>query len=633
MYTGIKRYCTFNANLIECKLDSTPIHARHEMRVKYVVWLVLALLAGLFLTLLTRRTTPLAANSNTGGGYVLSYFGDVRNGLPTDPAHWQQVSARLVPGEVVDRSGSSGAKLSAVPPLLKNGGRVTIRWSGVPADPSKHGREDWVGLYCPCSAHSQDFIDYFWTNRSQTHSRGYGSTEVTLYSLRTECELRYFSSSITGTELLAVSGVVGFVGGAKAPLHAHLALTGRSTEMRVQWTSGDTATPTVFYGSTESQLTRKAVGVSRTYNNSDMCGPPANLSRFFIPPGHMHDVLLTGLEPGKRYFYQCGSDTIRSAVRSFRAQLPAGSRTPFKFVAFGDMDTTPAAVTTAELVRQEVEGGASFVLCVGDLSYALGVAYRWDVWMSLTESFASRAPFMISVGNNDQNTMVGGAKDPSHVPDNGFHPPWGNYGHDSGGECGVPLYRRFHMPDHGHAPWWYSFNYGLVHFTILSTEHDFTRGSEQRRWLEQDLRSVDRRVTPWLIVGAHRPMYSSELYPVDAKVCDGVRSSLEDLFHQYRVELAVWGHYHAYQRTCAVYQNQCSPGGTVHIVVGTGGAMKDSAGIRQDSWSEHFEAEYGYGHVSVVNHTALLWEFVRDSDKTVSDSVWVKKSNDFHIML
>lgn len=595
------------------------------------MWLVLALLAGLSLVLLAWEAPPRAASSSTGGKvhHLLSYFGNVvadyDGGLPTDPAHWQQLYTRLVPGgEVVDRR-SSEAKLSAVPALLENGDRVTISWSGVPAaSQSKPGREDWVGLYCPRSAHSRDFIDYFWANRSQTHSYGHGSTEVTLYSLRMECEFRYLSSSATGAELLAVSEVVSFVGGAKAPLHAHLALTGRSTEMRVQWTSGDTATPEVFYGSSEFQLARTAVGVSQTYTNADMCGPPANLSRFFVPPGHMHDVVLTDLEPGRLYYYQCGSNSIRGAVRSFRAGLPAGDSTPFRFVTFGDMDTTRAAVITAGLVKQEVEGGASFVLNLGDLSYASGVAYRWDIWMSLMEPFASLAPHMISVGNHDQNTLVGGAKDPSHMPR--FHPPWSNFDHDSGGECGLPMYQRFHMPDdRGHAPWWYSFDHGLVHFTVLSTEHDFTAGSEQWRWLEQDFKSVDRRTTPWLIVGGHRPMYTSELYPVDSKVCEGIRNALEDLFHRYRVDLAVWGHYHAYQRTCAVYKYQCSPGGTVHIVVGTGGSMRDDAGIRQVSWSEHFEAEHGYGRVSVVNRTALLWEFVRNSDKTISDSVWIKK--------
>lgn len=68
-------------------------------------------------------------------------------------------------------------------------------------------------------------------------------------------------------------------------------------------------------------------------------------------------------------------------------------------------------------------------------------------------------------------------------------------GNDSGGECGVATARRFTMPgatlsavaednDENHswrenAPFWYSFDYGSIHFVMLSTEHDVTPGSHQ----------------------------------------------------------------------------------------------------------------------------------------------------------
>lgn len=51
---------------------------------------------------------------------------------------------------------------------------------------------------------------------------------------------------------------------------------------------------------------------------------------------------------------------------------------------------------------------------------------------------------------------------------------------------------------------WHSFNYGSVHIAMLSTEHDMLPGSDQYNWLQDDLESVDRSVTPWVIVGGHR---------------------------------------------------------------------------------------------------------------------------------
>jgi hypothetical protein len=42
------------------------------------------------------------------------------------------------------------------------------------------------------------------------------------------------------------------------------------------------------------------------------------------------------------------------------------------------------------------------------------------------------------------------------------------------------------------APFWYSFDYGSVHFTVISTENDMSPGSTQHAWLQQDLAAVDR---------------------------------------------------------------------------------------------------------------------------------------------
>lgn len=78
--------------------------------------------------------------------------------------------------------------------------------------------------------------------------------------------------------------------------------------------------------------------------------------------------------------------------------------------------------------------------------------------------------------------------------------------HTGGGECGVPYSRRFNMdgPDASHRNDWYSFEWGAIHVTVLSTEHDFLEGSPQWKWAEGDLAGVDRSRTPWLIITGHR---------------------------------------------------------------------------------------------------------------------------------
>jgi acid phosphatase type 7 len=120
------------------------------------------------------------------------------------------------------------------------------------------------------------------------------------------------------------------------------------------------------------------------------------------------------------------------------------------------------------------------------------------------------------VGNHEYDHVSGGENDPSGAPGVGFHPSWGNFGDDSAGECGRPFFERFHMPDNGESVFWWSLEYGPLHVVHISSEHDFTAGSDQYAWLEQDLSAVDRAVTPWLVVAAHRPMYTSEDYPVSS---------------------------------------------------------------------------------------------------------------------
>lgn len=69
-------------------------------------------------------------------------------------------------------------------------------------------------------------------------------------------------------------------------------------------------TPVVYYGKDPSLLKFRATGTSKTYQRSDMCGPPASLWICFRNPGYIHDVLLTGLTPSIQYFYSYGSSEV-----------------------------------------------------------------------------------------------------------------------------------------------------------------------------------------------------------------------------------------------------------------------------------------------------------------------------------
>ncbi|KAK3704751.1 hypothetical protein QZH41_009742, partial [Actinostola sp. cb2023] len=260
----------------------------------------------------------------------------------------------------------------------------------------------------------------------------------------------------------------------------------------------------------------KKTGTFKTYKASDMCSSPANTTGF-RDPGNIHEVLLTDLKPSTTYYYQFGSDMGMSSLTTFRtAPVPNADET-FKFLVYGDMGVSPnpRARLTAEYCLDEVNNNnASFVVHIGDISYAEGQAYIWDQWAAFVESYATRIPYMVNIGNHEYDHDHGGEKDPSGAPGQGFHPWFAHemFHTDSGGECGVPMFYRFHMPDTGHSLWWYSFNYGSVHVIMISTEHDFSPSSPQYKWIEKDLRNVNRSVTPWVLISGHRPMYSSQSF-------------------------------------------------------------------------------------------------------------------------
>ena len=87
----------------------------------------------------------------------------------------------------------------------------------------------------------------------------------------------------------------------------------------------------------------------------------------------------------------------------------------------------------------------------------------------------------------------------------------------------------------------------------MSTEHDLTKGTPQWKYLESDLKSVNRTLTPWVIFTGHKMMYSADA----GDFGEGMREELEDLLMDYQVDLAWWGHTHQYERTCAVYDEKC----------------------------------------------------------------------------
>ena len=145
-----------------------------------------------------------------------------------------------------------------------------------------------------------------------------------------------------------------------------------------------------------------------------------------------------------------------------------GGRPVVTFLALGDQGVcqeetysdapASAAKSVAALIASIVSDSfVSSVHHLGDLSYADGASRLWDEYLALISTYASRVPITVGVGNHEYDHTEGGeGKDPSgeEAGGGGFRPHWGNYGEDSGGECGVPVSRRFSGPENGNGVYW-----------------------------------------------------------------------------------------------------------------------------------------------------------------------------------
>jgi len=128
-----------------------------------------------------------------------------------------------------------------------------------------------------------------------------------------------------------------------------------------------------------------------------------------------------------------------------------------------------------------------------------GFGSQWDVFGDQIQTLARSMPWMTVEGNHERDYPD--SKDRYHsVLDSGDdfgaiiqpfrhcvfimnirNPDWGLYDPLTGGECGVTHEKRFKMPLPAPGAFWYSFDFGPIHFLQYSTEVPFDAASEQYR--------------------------------------------------------------------------------------------------------------------------------------------------------
>jgi len=325
--------------------------------------------------------------------------------------------------------------------------------------------------------------------------------------------------------------------------------------------------------------------------------------------GLVHKVFLRGLQFATTYHYTpvvvdvCRNATWMGARHEFTTVAEHPQQVTLALV--GDMGVDKNAEATVDSMTKDVRRLAA-VLHAGDLSYAGGEQAVNDQWGNLIEKVAASVPYMVSPGN-----------------------------HEGSDVDFIPFVMRHHFPPP--SPMFNS--YDIPHAHILSF-YQPTMNQEQLSFIQNDLRAAHAArngSNDFIIVVAHHPMYSSSSGHGSTT---GMRAQLEPLFDECRVDFAVWGHDHNYERTYPLFDGKVTStnsgscrqpylrgNGTVHLVVGNAGRHLRNAFVHpQPDWSFIRKVEFGHTQLTLfANGTASLVSIL-NANRAVLDELWIHPS-------
>ena len=242
----------------------------------------------------------------------------------------------------------------------------------------------------------------------------------------------------------------------------------------------------------------------------------------------LHEVTLSPLRPNTLYYYEI-SRGFTTKTGTFRTA--PDQNIPFKFVIYGDSQANPDIHRNIAKNIQKIN--PALILHTGDLVSNGTRNYQWEsLFFEPLREVINHIPLFPCLGNHERNAR--------------------NY------------FNFFSLPNNES---WYSFNYSNCHFVILDTNKDYKKGSNQYKWLRNDLENAN---TKWKFVYFHHPPYSAGRHGSNAKV----RSILTPLFRRQGVDIVFSGHDHTYQRSLPINSAFNPNEAAVTYVVSGGGGGK-----------------------------------------------------------
>ncbi len=340
-------------------------------------------------------------------------------------------------------------------------------------------------------------------------------------------------------------------------------------------------------------------------------GTQTPAQRFYQPHAHMlraedqnvyvYAAAATDLQPGTAYRYRIvANDPAATPLSDWHElQTPAAAAGAFSALFYSD---SQCAGDYSVWHRTLAAGwgkhpAADFWADIGDLTDNGQSAWHWDNFQTATASYMADHMMVPVMGNHEC------------------------YGLDWK-FCRPEIYLgSYELPPNGSARYqgyYYSFDYGCVHFSVLNTQQlelaDFAPDivAEQLSWLRQDIASSPDR---WHIVLMHKDILAYD----EAQPSTGTSGGFSDTgrafmptFDALGIDLVLTGHMHTYRRRGPLYDFKNADRGTIYVMAGPAGGEHytvpadplDQAAIAQPTEENYLYLEASPARLQLSCYTA-----------------------------
>lgn len=281
------------------------------------------------------------------------------------------------------------------------------------------------------------------------------------------------------------------------------------------------------------------------------------------PGRYVYTAELTDLAPGADYEYRTRAGKEAGAWHPLRTD-DGGA---FTALIFPDTQSADYGVwqNVAEAGRREAPD-ASFFIVMGDLVDNGQDESQWQRWLRAAEGLYETMPAAPVMGNHEAYSL-----------------DW---------QTALPerYLAHFTLPDNGvdgYRGYFYSFDWGPVHFTVLNTQMSELETwhpdllEKEKAWLAADLAGTKQ---PWKVVLMHKDplQYRIASRPERQEGFSPEGEAFMPLFDEAGVDAVLSAHLHTYRDRGHIYDFRRDPKGPLYILTGVAGDVR-----YPNLWTDH----------------------------------------------